>query len=892
MAYRSVYTLFGVLFCTILFFSNSSNPPNARTGAPGDDGTCATGCHGGGSYQGGVDISGIPTSIQAGQTYTVTLTTTATSGSPVVGGFQILALNSANQNVGDMIVTNGAETGTNTQGGREYMEHRGAKNYSGNSVSWTFDWQAPNGPNDEDITFWFVSVMANNNGQNNGDNVVMETHTGTIFGAPDPLTISLDSKMDVSCFGGNDGTATVSTNGGTPPITITWSNGQTGPTATGLIAGGYQVQATDANGQTVSISEVIIHQPALLTLAITSETPITCVGPATITVGADGGTPGYDYLWSTGTPGATEILNDGNTVFVSVTDQNGCTTSIDVTPVVDIDPPIVSASGGTLTCLEPSVVLQVSANSPCGIYTYSWTDPSGNFFSNDSAPVVTEPGVYSVVVTDVCNGCTAMASATVVQDTDLPDIIITGMVDTITCLQPIIEIDLSVFPNVSYLWTTVNGVIAFGANEPTVGVSKGGQYTILLTDTTNGCTSTQDITVTQINAPVGIIDSTAMPLCFGQANGYAGLSATGGLPPVVFTWPDSSHLQIRNDLSAGSYIVTLMDSIGCTDTLIVVISQPTALLANIGSAPESAQGADDGSAWVAPSGGTPGYTVLWSTGGTTDTITMLAPGMYQATVTDANGCTNVKSTTVQAFGCALTGIVSHTDVDCFGDSTGIAVVTWLNEVGAVSIEWSTGDTTAQIENVPAGEYIVLLTDEGNCTFSDTITIGQSSEIVVTIDSIQDASGPGMNDGGIFISVSGGHPPYSFGWFFDKDLMVGMDEDLTGVGAGTYLLVIHDSTDCMITVEDIEIQELSALHQPDWSDEIHVFPVPMQEDLSVQLPRQGVYTLRLMDSRGMIQQTQINRTTQTRLSVQDLPEGAYWLIIQDESGAFTVRKLIK
>ncbi len=794
--------------------------------------------------------------------------------------------------MGDMIVVNGAETGTNTQDSREYMEHRGDKNYSGNSVSWTFDWMAPNGPNDEEITLWFVSVMANNNGQNNGDNVVTNTFTGTITGAPDPLGIDIDGPfMHVSCFGGNDGLATAQIFGGTPPVTVSWSNGQTGLTATNLSAGTYTATATDALGMTASIM-VTIDEPSELLLNIVSETPITCTSLATITVNGQGGTPGYSYLWSTGTPGPTEILDNENTVSVSVTDQNGCVTSIDVTPTIDIDPPIVAASGGTLTCLEPSITLQVTANSPCGIYTYSWTDPSGNLFSNNASPVVAEPGIYTVVVTDVCNGCTATTEATVSEDVNIPLITVQGTPDTISCLNPIVEIKLLDIPNVTYAWTTISGMIEYGSDSLTVGVSKGGLYIVVLTDTNNGCSNTAEVNVTEIDLPIGMIDSIAHATCFGDANGYATLSATGGMEPHVFTWPDGMSIPVRSDLSAGTYLVLLSDALGCMDTISVTIDQPPALLANIGSSPESAQGADDGSAWVAPSGGTPGYTVLWSTGGTTDTINMLAPGMYQATVTDANGCTNVKSTTVQAFGCALTGAVTTSDVLCFGDSTGSALLTWMNESGSVTIEWSTGDTTAQIQNVPAGEYIVQLTDEGNCTFSDTMTIGQPSEIVIQIDSIRHTSGPGMNDGGIFISVSGGLPPYTFGWFFDKDLMVGMDEDLIDVGAGTYLLVIHDSTDCIVTVEDIEIQDPSAVDQVNWFTEVRVYPVPMKENLFVQLPKQGEYTLRLMDSRGVIQQTQQNRSIQTTLSVQDLPEGAYWLIIQDKSGAFTVRNLIK
>ncbi|MEZ5030824.1 MAG: hypothetical protein R2787_05440 [Saprospiraceae bacterium] len=630
----------------------------------------------------------------------------------------------------------------------------GSKNFSGGQVSRTFDWQAPNGPNNEDITLWFVSVLANNNGGNNGDNVVTNTFMGTLTGAVDPLAISLDSKMDVSCFGGNDGTATVSTTGGTPPVTILWSNGQSGPTATGLPAGTYTATATDNAGMTAEL-DVTIGQPSQLSLEIVSETPITCVSPATITVDADGGTSGYTYLWSTGTPGPTEILNNATTVTVSVTDANNCVTSIDVTPILDIDAPIVSASGGLLTCLNQSVDLMVSANSPCGVYSYSWTDPNGNLISTDPSPTVTEPGTYTVVVTDICNGCTASAEATVAQDVQAPMISIQGGVDTISCNMPIVEIQVMDIPNATFSWITSNGIIEYGSDSPVVGVSQAGTYTLVVTNQNNGCIASADVEVFDIPEPLGQIDSVANARCFGEPNGYASLSATGGLMPYVFTWPDSMNMAIRNDLSAGNYMVIVSDSLGCVDTLMVSIGQPDALLTGIGSTPESAQGANDGSAWVSPSGGIPGYTVLWSTGETTDTISGLMPGMYQATVTDANGCTKVNSTTVQAFGCALTGTVSQTDILCFGDSTGSAIVTWMNENGAVSIDWSNGDTTAQITNLAAGEYIVALTDEGNCTFSDTITILQPSEIVVLIDSIKNTSGPGMNDGGIYISVSGG-----------------------------------------------------------------------------------------------------------------------------------------
>lgn len=451
----------------------------------------------------------------------------------------------------------------------------------------------PTAPNDEEITLWFVSVMANNNMENSGDNVITNTFTGTITGAPDPLVISLVSKMDVTCFGENNGTATVTTTGGTPPVTINWSNGQSGPTATNLTAGTYTATATDALGVMDDI-QITIGQPPQLFVTIASETPITCSSPATITVEGQGGNPGYEYLWSTGTVGPTEILDNTFFVNVSVTDANGCVATLELAAQVDIDPPVISATGGNLTCNQPSVSIQASANSPCGIYSYSWTDPSGDMFSTEMSPIVSEPGIYSVVVTDLCNGCTASTTANVTSDMEVPLVSVIGTVDSISCLQPIVEITVTDLPSSSYSWTTTNGIIEFGANEATVGVSAGGSYTVLVTNTENGCTSSLDISVTEIEDPAGMVDSTSMLLCFGESNGYAALSSTGGIQPHVFTWPDGMSVQVRSDLSAGTYLVLLSDANGCVDSIDVIIDQPSALLANIGSTPESASGADDG----------------------------------------------------------------------------------------------------------------------------------------------------------------------------------------------------------------------------------------------------------------------------------------------------------
>ncbi len=153
--------------------------------------------------------------------------------------------------------------------------------------------------------------------------------------------------------------------------------------------------------------------------------------------------------------------------------------SLDVTPSLDIAPPLSSATGGTLTCLNPFLNLVAQAESPCGAFAYEWTDPNGNIFSNSYNPTVVSPGDYTVLVTDVCNGCTSTANATVLLNDIIPTISINGTVDSISCQRPNIEIDLFVFPTTTYAWTTANGTIDYGADEATIGVSKGGTYTIV-----------------------------------------------------------------------------------------------------------------------------------------------------------------------------------------------------------------------------------------------------------------------------------------------------------------------------------------------------------------------------------------------------------------------------
>ncbi|MEZ5172011.1 MAG: S8 family serine peptidase [Bacteroidia bacterium] len=141
------------------------------------------------------------------------------------------------------------------------------------------------------------------------------------------LTAEISSSGNVSCFGGNNGFASVSASGGTPPYTYNWSNGGTGASVTGLTAGTYTVNIEDALGATTS-AQVTITQPQALN-ASAFATNINCNAAAngSIQISVTGGTSPYSFLWNDGSIAQSRSNLGPGSYSVTVTDANGCTAS-------------------------------------------------------------------------------------------------------------------------------------------------------------------------------------------------------------------------------------------------------------------------------------------------------------------------------------------------------------------------------------------------------------------------------------------------------------------------------------------------------------------------------------------------------------------------------------
>ena len=171
MKFKSTFFFLGTLMVWGLLTStlrNPNNPPLGNTGAPNET-TCAkSGCHlNPGSITGTVSLSGLPDTVTPNQTYMITLTNTSTA---VKAGFQLTCLDATNTKCGTLTAGTGSNTGNFSN--RQYVRQSTPKNLSGGSTSWTFSWKAPATLAVDSIHFYFVSLAANGNGNNSGDNVL------------------------------------------------------------------------------------------------------------------------------------------------------------------------------------------------------------------------------------------------------------------------------------------------------------------------------------------------------------------------------------------------------------------------------------------------------------------------------------------------------------------------------------------------------------------------------------------------------------------------------------------------------------------------------------------------------------------------------------------------
>ncbi len=613
----------------------------------------------------------------------------------------------------------------------------------------------------------------------NGCSSVVSTPVSNL-GAP---TASLTSSANVTCFGGNDGSASISVSGGTAPLTYTWSpTGGTSTAASGLTAGNYFVTVLDGNNCSTTVP-VTITEPTQI-LANPSFNGTVCFGDnnGSASVSVSGGSNPYTYQWSPtgGTSSSASGLASGN-YSVTIMDNHGCT---DVSTVFIPQPTALIASipvSTNVLCFGGNNgAATASASGGTGSYTYLWS-PSG--VNTDTISGLTA-GNYSVSITDE-SGCVTSIAVTIIEP---PVLGVSTTIISSTCNYANGGASAIVnggTPPYNYQWSPG------GATTASISNISAGTYSVTVTDG-NGCSSVVNASVTNIGAPTVNVSGLANVSCFGGNNGSASVSVSGGTPPLSYSWsPAGGTTTTATGLTAGNYTLTIIDGNNCPTAVPVVINESSQLQANTAFISPVCFGDNNGSASVSVSGGTASYTYVWSPGGfVTASVINIAAGTYDITVTDANNCSLTSTISISQPTDLTANISSHTDVSCFGNSNGSAAVNAGGGTSPYNYSWSpSGGTAAAAAGLAAGNYTVTITDAHNCIETAPVTIAQPP-VLNAVPGATDVSCFGGTNGTASIGVTGGTTPYTYSWTSGGSTAVA-----SGLAAGSYTVSVSDANNC-------------------------------------------------------------------------------------------------
>jgi large repetitive protein len=544
---------------------------------------------------------------------------------------------------------------------------------------------------------------------------------------PPAISSSITAQTNVSCNGGNNGSVSVFASGGTGVLTYSWSpSGATTASVNNLTAGAYICTITDANNCTKNQS-VSITQPNVITTSILGQSNVSgCFGQSngSATILAGGGTGTLNYLWvPSGGSSASATNLSANTYTCYVTDANSCTK----TQIVTISqPPAIASSvsfqSDVTGCYGQSTgAAGISASGGTGTLTYSWSPVGGT----SSTGINLAAGTYTCTITDA-NTCTKTQTVSIAQPAPLTSSI--SSQNNVNGCNGQTNGDATVLASggtgtLNYNWVPSGGTAATASN---LGA---GSYTCTITDA-NSCTKTQTVTITQPSAITASISSqNNVSGCYGQSNGAASVSASGGTGVLSYSWsPSGGTAATGSNLTAGTYTCTITDANNCSTTQTVTINQPPAITSTITTQTNlSCHGGNNGSVSVSASGGTGSLNYVWAPSGSTLTsISNLVAGTYTCTITDLNNCTKAQLVTITQPSAIVPTITSQGNVSCSGGSNGFVILSASGGTGVLNYNWlPSGGTSDTAKNLSVGSYTCTITDANNCSKIQTVNISLS-----------------------------------------------------------------------------------------------------------------------------------------------------------------------
>lgn len=598
------------------------------------------------------------------------------------------------------------------------------------------------------------------------------------------------------------GSLTINVLGGTAPYSYLWNTGAITPTISVPSFSIFNCAVTDSNGCAITLNNIQPTQTSTLTISPTViYTPILISGgTGGINISVSGGTSPYSYLWSNGATTQDLVNVVAGSYAVTVTDASGCTQVGTYT----LSPPIplsVTISQQNFILCNGGLNAQITAN-PLGgqpIYSFVWKKNGTAIVPAQNNAILNgiSVGNYQVVVTDANNSSVSSAIFVVSQ----PNLISANTnITNVNCFGGNTGgISLSVIGGTlpyAFLWkNSLGATISTSQNLQNV---TSGVYSVIINDANNCSPLTlNNITITQPNQALSVGFQNTNPTGFGLSNGAINATILGGTAPYTYSWNSGQVSEDLSSIIAGNYTLTVTDNKGCQANLSTTLSQPNAMQTNILVVnPISCNGDSNGSLIANVIGGVSPYSYLWKKGaaniGTNQNINNLNTANYTLIVTDANGNQTTNNYSFLQPN-VLTATYASTPILCNNGSGGSLTLIPNGGTAPYNYQWNTGQTSATLNNVIAGNYVGEITDSKGCSFSLLgMQITQPSPIVMT-SLITPILISGTNTGAIVVTISGGVTPYTYSWNSGDT-----NKDIQNKPAGIYTLVATDSNGCTKT----------------------------------------------------------------------------------------------
>jgi len=732
--------------------------------------------------------------------------------------------------------------------------------------------------------------------------------------------ISSVNSTQISCFAGNDGSISITSNGGTGNVNYSIDGGinyQSNTSFTNLAAGIYHIIVKDA-AQCTDITTIALQQPNKLVMNIETVSALcnnSADGQISV-VSTSGGIGSHSYSLNGTYYQSNDVFTGLHagiyTVFLK--DVANCiiidTVTVGEPPAVELISTSVPVtcngeyngainnfvSGGTgeyhfsinngiyyqdnyqfNNLNAGTYIVFVKDDNNCiqrdtiivggeGSYQYSLDgvnyNTTGIFNSLNS-------GTYYILIKDV-QQCEIVASGTI-RDSDGPVIVNISSTDA-TCNGA---------KNATISVLEVNGgsgILRYSINGHNWQTGHdfynlyAGTYTVMVKDGI-GCISSQVITLTQPNAFV-INPIVTNASCHG-ANGSVTIAAAGGSGVLAYSITEGYIFQSSNifNIPAGNYQVIVKDAANCSGNAEFTITEPREIRISHAVLNVTCNDANNGAIITHASGGSGllQYSINGINYSTSNVFSGLAGGLtYIVYVKDALNCI----TTSEVFVYQPTDLVvdsSVSDVTCSGGNNGAINLSVTGGTLPYQYQWSNGQTSQGIFNLSNGNYNVTVKDFNGCQKQLSFTIDQpQNPLIVNATTVNSSSGS-TADGSIDITVTGGVSSYTYLWSNGS-----ITEDLNGLLPGAYLVTIYDANGCITSATFIVNTTVGISNINSVKDEIKLFPNPASNFINIETENFVADQIQIINLIGQVIYTETELKNKFTINTSEFDDGVYFI----------------